>query len=173
MEVKPFLYINSTRGSIRISPYPVHTHFCIQHVTAIPLTPVHFILQFWLPKYISGLKWLAWAFLFSLSCDLQGSFCPWEVSVRTVVSRQFPQDLSEAACKLFLSRAGSILLDKSHQSSPARQKAVFPGCFKTPLNMALTTVPLPTLLWKYTGRVLKVNNPHCMTPSISTGLHID
>lgn len=45
--------------------------------------------RIWLPKYISALERLAWAFLFSLSCDLPGSFCPWEVSVRAVDSRQF------------------------------------------------------------------------------------
>lgn len=56
MEGKPFLRVNSTRGSLRLSPKPVHTHFCIQHVAATPLTPVRFLLQFWLPKDISGLK---------------------------------------------------------------------------------------------------------------------
>lgn len=44
---------------------------------------------------------------------------------------------------LMLSLTGSILLGKSLQCSPALQKAGFPGCSKTPLNVSSTTCPDP------------------------------
>lgn len=44
---------------------------------------------------------------------------------------------------LLRSLTGSILLGKSLQCSPALQKAGFPGCSTTPLNVSSTTCPDP------------------------------
>ena len=82
-----FLILNYVQRS-RISPNPVHTHSAFNMYSHSAHT-LSLHDRIWLPKYISALERLAWAFLFSLSCDLPGSFCPWEVSVRAVDSRQF------------------------------------------------------------------------------------
>lgn len=99
------------------------------------------MLKFWLSKYISVQGCLARACLFSLSRDLPGSFCPWEVSVRAVASRQFPSMFYLQLARSLALRAGSILLGRSLQSRPALQKAGFPGCAGTPLNKPPITCP--------------------------------
>ena len=71
-----------------------------------------------------------------------GSFWSWEVSVRAVVSRQFPT-IFQLGLACSLSLAGSILLGRSQQSRSALQKAGFPGCSKTPLNLPPTTCSGP------------------------------
>lgn len=101
------------------------------------------MLQFWLPKYISGLEWLAWAFQFSLSGDLVGSFCPWEVSVRAVVSRRFPTIFWLGLARSLALPNRLHIAEQVPPVSPRFTKSWISGCSKTPLNVSPTTCPGP------------------------------
>ncbi|XP_057576457.1 serine/arginine repetitive matrix protein 1-like [Hippopotamus amphibius kiboko] len=99
--------------------------------------------EFGLPKYISAREPPARAFLFPLSCDLRGSCCPWEVSVRAVGSRPFPRIFQLGLARSLALSSRLHIAGPVPPVSPRVTKTWVSALCQDPIKPASSNLPRP------------------------------